>query len=139
MDTEEEDNIPLDLALKQKLTLIRRLLKAQHHGELLKKCLEVGRMPTGLKIQSQEIFLMNSPFEAQTRTNLLEIFNQAEKSIVEALIEHQTKLVQQTEVQLERIERTIACHMNRKDSNPTQYRMFLSKLEKSQDHIKNSL
>ena len=49
MDTKEENSIPLDLALRQKLTLIR-ILKSKHHREFLKKRLKVGRIPTGLKI-----------------------------------------------------------------------------------------
>ena len=51
----------LDEALREKSILRSKSLKASHHPEFLKKCVEAGNVPRGLRIQQQPIHVMNSP------------------------------------------------------------------------------
>ena len=97
-------------------------------------------MPTGLKEQFPEIHVMDSLSITQTRTNLAETHRQTEKSIRIALIEHYTQVLQETEKQMDRVERAISSHMHKDPRNTsTEYRRFLNKLERYEASIQHNL
>ena len=56
--------------------------------QFLRKCVDTGKVPNGLRVHYQEIHLMDSPSNSKMRAALAELYKKTEQSISEALIEH---------------------------------------------------
>ena len=143
MDVREEESssqyISLDHAMKQRLKLSRKLLKAIHHAEFLQSCLDAGRIPKGLRIQFQEIHMMDSPSISKTRSNLAAIYKESERNICKALIEHYKEIQTETERQINHTEKAIDSHVHKDAETSATYNTYLEKLERNQDNVRSLL
>ena len=125
-------NLPLNEALKQKLILKKKWLKATHHVQFLGNCIETSRVPKGLRLQYSEIHLMEALHTGKTRSAIARAYKQAEVDICKALQEHYIDIAAQTERQLEEVDKHIHHHLE-KDLLDTQdaYNVFVSRLERT--------
>ena len=95
--------------------------------------------PKGLRIQFQEIHMMDSPSIAKTRSNLAEIYRESEKNICKALIEHYKEIQAKTERQINHTEKAIDSHLHKDPHTSATYNTYLLKLERNQDNIRSLL
>ena len=82
-------------------------LQASHHQEFLSKCLQLGRIPRGLRLQNTKVHLMNTPTAAKTREMLAKTYALAESGVCKALIEHYTTVQRECEEAREKIDKEI--------------------------------
>ena len=132
--------IPLEDAMRQKLKLKKKLMKAVHHAEFLKGCIDNDRIPIGLRLQYSEIHMMDAPHTSRTRAAIAQTYKTAEHNICKALQEHYTEIKTQTERQLDEVETHIQNHPE-KDLPEFQhkYKVFLSRLERTEDDVQGLL
>ena len=125
--------------MRQKLRLKKKWMKAIHHAEFLRKCTETDRVPLGLRLQYSEIHMMDAPHTSQTRAAIVQAYKRAEHDICKALQEHYVIIGNQTENQLEEVDKLIQRHLERDSSESDKYKVFLSRLERTEDDIKSLL
>ena len=80
--------ILLDEALRNMSILRNKILKAAHHADFSKKCVEAGKVPRGLQIQQQNIHLMSSPDISKTHATLADTIRRSELDIRKILLGH---------------------------------------------------
>ena len=75
--------------------------------QFLQKCMDMGKMPKGLRGQYREIHLMDSPSSTKTRAVLAGLFKRTEQSICEALIEHYALVLKESNESLRTVNNTM--------------------------------
>ena len=136
----ESDAATLNLAMKQMVKVRSRSLKAAHHEAFLRKCLEVGRVPRGLRIHHSEVHLMESPTANKTSAKLTETFRLSELNVCNSLIEHYVQVPKECEMALLQIDETIWDELEKGEREMSStYEAFLQKLEQSEDSQRSLL
>ena len=70
-------------------------------------CVEGGKVPRGLRIQYQEVYLMNSPTIAKTHATLANTYKRTELDVCKALIEHYVLIQKDSEEALREVSKMI--------------------------------
>ena len=141
----EEDSLPLTqpplfevslpCVLSKKARLRRKLLRADHHRVFLHGCRKDDVTPRGLRL-SRQVHPIQGQGSDDTASRIENILHNAEKGILEALIEHYDKMVDSTTRQLQNIEEDLS---SRPDSDKDAIETSMHRAELSEDHLRSSL
>ena len=114
----EVKTISLGEAMKNKLKILAKILQAVHHHQFLFRCVEIGRVPKGFRLQQKKFQLLKSPTNSETHARLNQIYRLSEHSIIKVLIKYYANVRTGSEKALEEVDEGIRQELQHKKRRP---------------------
>ena len=132
---ERDDREDITTVLSRKMTLRKRLLRAEHHHAFLERCRKERKVPKGLKLNRQ-VHPIKGKGGSTIAANIEHIISRAERDIVDSLISHYEELGENITVELKNMETQLG---SRPENDEGAVQSCLQTMEKEEDDLRSSL
>ena len=126
----------------KKIKLRNRIVKATHHTEFLRKCVEAERVLKGLQTHYQEIHLTDFTTITKTHATQTKTYKHTEQNVCKALIKHCVQFQTESEKTLEEGDKAIQQKLKEKAPkvlSTYMYKAFLNKVETPERNFRSLL